>query len=338
MKNLPSFLFAVLLFALLHCWSGSEASDCQYSKNHVAYTITVDKSGKGNFSSVQSAINHIPERNTRWIRIRISSGKYNEKVTVPARKPCIVFEGAGRHLTSIEWGDHQDTSTSATFTSNPDNIVAKGITFKNTYNWGKAKITNWRQAVSARLKGDKYAFYDCAFLGLQDTLWDENGLHYFRGCYIEGAVDFIFGKAQSIYEECVISVNIGKYEKESKGSITAQKKEWPEYKSGFVFKNCVINGTGKAILGRAWGPYSTVIIYNSFLSEVVDPKGWDAWEYYGHEANLTYVEANNNGEGANTSMRVSWLKKLSSNELNKFLDISFINGNEWLDKIPTSFN
>lgn len=53
-----------------------------------------------------------------------------EKVTIPANKPCIFLEGAGSKLTSIEWGDHMDTCDSATFTSSPDNIVAKGISFK----------------------------------------------------------------------------------------------------------------------------------------------------------------------------------------------------------------
>lgn len=55
-------------------------------------------------------------------------------------------------------------------------------------------------ALSARIYGDKSAFYDCAFLGVQDTLWDVQGRHHFLNCYIEGAVDFIFGAGQSLYE------------------------------------------------------------------------------------------------------------------------------------------
>ena len=61
------------------------------------------------------------------------------------------------------------------------------------------------QAVAARILGDKSAFYRCGFFGLQDTLWDVQGRHYYKSCTIEGAVDFIFGDAQSLYE--VISVS-----------------------------------------------------------------------------------------------------------------------------------
>ncbi|XP_015572328.2 probable pectinesterase 55 [Ricinus communis] len=339
MANLHSFLFALVLL-LLPFSSSSTALNCQPNQSKFARTITVDQSGNGDFTSVQSAIDSIPEMNTQWIHIQISPGKYREKVTIPVKKPCIFLEGAGIRLTSIEWGDHEATSTSATFTSYPDNIVAKGITFKNTYNlditkinwWGEKII--WRQAVSARIKGEQCAFYKCAFLGTQDTLWDEKGRHYFSNCYIEGAIDFIFGKAQSIYEGCVISVNIGKYPPGLQGCITAQKKEWPQHSSGFVFKNCVVSGTGKAFLGRAWGPYSTVIFYNSTLSDVIVSEGWNAWNYVHHEANFTYAEANNRGVGADTSKRVPWEKKLNADQLRRFLDLSFVDGGGWLAKIP----
>ncbi|CAK7348454.1 unnamed protein product [Dovyalis caffra] len=171
--------------------------DCQLNesdKHRVAYTITVDKSGHGNFTSVQSAIDSIPAANTRWIRVQISPGNYEEKVVIPLNKPCIFLEGAGSKLTSIVFGDDQDKDTSATFISLADNIVAKGITIKNSYNLPlePEKIV-WKRATAAVIQGDKSAFYNCAFLGIQDTLYDVKGRHYFNGCYIEGALDFIYG-------------------------------------------------------------------------------------------------------------------------------------------------
>lgn len=57
-----------------------------------------------------------------------------------------------------------------------------------------------KPAVAARILGDKSAFFECGFVGLQDTLFDGHGRHYFKSCYIEGAIDFIFGFAQSYYE------------------------------------------------------------------------------------------------------------------------------------------
>lgn len=55
------------------------------------------------------------------------------------------------------------------------------------------------QAVALRISGDKAAFHNCKFIGFQDTLCDDMGRHFFRNCYIEGTVDFIFGNGQSLY-------------------------------------------------------------------------------------------------------------------------------------------
>lgn len=50
------------------------------------------------------------------------------------------------------------------------------------------------------IQGDKGAFYRVAFLGFQDTLYDKEGRHYFKDCYIRGTIDFIFGDGTSYYE------------------------------------------------------------------------------------------------------------------------------------------
>lgn len=55
------------------------------------------------------------------------------------------------------------------------------------------------QAVAMRISGDKAAFYNCKFIGYQDTLCDDKGKHIFSDCYIQGTVDFIFGNGQSLY-------------------------------------------------------------------------------------------------------------------------------------------
>lgn len=72
---------------------------------------------------------------------------------------------------------------------------------QNDYNLPAARNSNPRkQAVAAMISGDKASFYNCGFYGIQDTLWDVEGRHYFKNCFIQGAVDFIFGAGQSLYE------------------------------------------------------------------------------------------------------------------------------------------
>lgn len=58
------------------------------------------------------------------------------------------------------------------------------------------------QAVAIRVSGDQSEFRGCGFFGAQDTLHDDKGRHYFKDCYIQGSIDFIFGNARSLYEVC----------------------------------------------------------------------------------------------------------------------------------------
>ncbi|KAK7288448.1 hypothetical protein RIF29_01907 [Crotalaria pallida] len=170
---------------------------------------------------------------------------------------------------------------------------------------------------------------------VQDTLWDRNGHHYFHNCYVQGAIDFIFGDGRSIYENSVINFY---GPKGRDGTITAQKRESINSPTGFVFKECYITGfTGKVELGRAYGPHSRVIIANSYLSDVVKPEGWSSW---GHKVeNITYVEVNNTGPGAKNPNRVKWMKNLDANdELNYFLSISYIDQDGWIAKQRSANN
>lgn len=56
------------------------------------------------------------------------------------------------------------------------------------------------QAVAIRVASDQTAFWGCGFFGGQDTLHDDKGRHYFRECFIQGSIDFIFGNGRSLYE------------------------------------------------------------------------------------------------------------------------------------------
>ncbi|KAG6432088.1 hypothetical protein SASPL_103661 [Salvia splendens] len=213
--------------------------------------------------------------------------------------------------TRVVWNGHGSILTSATFTSLADNILVSGITFMNAYNYPPSKNVNpVMPAVAARISGDQSAFHECGFLGYQDTLLDDKGKHYFSLCTVEGAVDFIFGNGQSIYEA----------------------RHTPDETSGFVFKHCSVRGKGHALLGRAWKAYSRVIYYASSLSNLVVPRGWDAWNFVGHE--ITFVEEECEGAGSNKSKRVAWEKTLTRQELKSFTSISYIDSGGWIRRLP----
>ncbi|KAI5008720.1 probable pectinesterase 66 [Hordeum vulgare subsp. vulgare] len=309
----------------------------------VSRTITVDRDGGGDFTSVQSAVDYVPDGNQAWVRIHVRAGSYTEKVTIPAEKGYILLEGDGSWNTDINFNDYaganvrrrrytSPTYQSATFTVLADNFVAQNIAFKNTHN-AYDKV-NKSQAVAALVRGDRNAFYDCAFHGFQDTLCDDLGRHYFSRCYIEGGIDFIFGYAQSIYDGCTIVSNMPPSHRHNRpGSITAHGRVHASDPGGFVFKGGEVRGTGRQYLGRAWNKYATVVYYHVNMSSVVVPLGWASWNAGDDTSDVVFAEVGCTGPGSNVTGRVPWEKQLSDAEVDKLVDMSYIDDG-WLDEQP----
>ncbi|KAF4347224.1 hypothetical protein F8388_009894 [Cannabis sativa] len=317
--NNYNFIFFLILIIFFFLSGTTTSSPAHYSttKEVTMKTITVDKSGKGDFTTVQQAIDSVPEDNNAWIRIHIKAGTYNEKVSIERRKQFIFLEGERRSTTIIAWGDGGDVVKSPTFSSHADNFVATRITFKNYYN--HPVMTNngdyykdrdgkkilW--APAALVEGDKASFYDCAFISVQDTLFDALGRHYFQNCYIEGAIDFIFGDAQSFYQKCNLFADTALLGPgQSYGYIAAQGRKNQSESSGYVFFGNTIKGSGPTLLGRAYRPYSRVLFYKTYMSDVVLPPGWDAWNYVSSEKDISFYEEMCFGPGSNKSKRNSY--------------------------------
>ncbi|KAL5070949.1 hypothetical protein RYX36_021836 [Vicia faba] len=296
-------------------------------------TIVVDPKRRECFSTIQSAIDSIPSNNRYWTSINIKAGYYREKLTIPYDKPYIIIRGEGMSNTLVEWDDHATTVQSPTFFIMADNVVVKYITFRNSYN-DPRKRNPWYPAVAAMVSGDMSYFYGVGFLGFQDTLWDDAGRHYFHNCFIEGAVDFIFGAGQSLYEGCTISVIAASLGQGVPGVITAQGRTNPNDANGFVFKHCKIYGIGTTYLGRPWRAYARVFFYNSNMSNIVHPLGWDPWNFVGHEDRIQFSEYLNYGDGSITKYRVKWTKNLDMQTINTMASLSFINNDGWLQNQP----
>uniref|UniRef100_A0A8R7PB65 pectinesterase n=2 Tax=Triticum urartu TaxID=4572 RepID=A0A8R7PB65_TRIUA len=274
-------LVAVVVVLLLR-WPALSSAQAPVSR-----TITVDSQGGGDFWSVQSAVNLVPDGNREWVRIHVRAGSYTEKVIIPEEKGFILLEGDGSSNTDINFNDYagahvrsrgetSPTYQSATFTVLADDFIARNIAFKNTHN-AHDKI-NKSQAVAALVRGDRNSFYGCAFHSFQDTLCDDLGRHYFSDCFIEGGIDFIFGYSQSIYDACTIVSNMPPSYGEKPGSVTAHGRVDASAPGGFVFKGGEVRGTGRQYLGRAWNVYATVVYYHVNMSSIIVPQGWQAWK------------------------------------------------------------
>ncbi|OVA12003.1 Pectinesterase [Macleaya cordata] len=179
--------------------------------------IVVAKDGTGDSRTIQGAVNMVPDHNTKRVKIVILPGIYRERVHIPSHKPYVSFIGIQPSQTVITFnakasdkdanGNQLNTGRTATVEVESDYFCATGITFQNTVvaeSKGKGM-----QAVALKITGDKAVFFNANFLGGQDTLYDSEGSHYFYRCFIEGRVDFIFGKARSLYEGKYIWEELG---------------------------------------------------------------------------------------------------------------------------------
>nr|QIR83194.1 pectin methylesterase 36 [Cunninghamia lanceolata] len=300
-----------------------------------SFYVTVDKTpGVGDYTSVKQALSSLPLINLVRIVIKINPGVYKEKIEIPATQAFITLEGAGTDKTVIQWGDSADTKgpngqpygtrNSATFAVNSPYFIAKNITFKNTAPLPAPGAVG-KQAVAFRISGDTAAFLGCKFLGAQDTLYDHQGRHYFKDCYIEGSVDFIFGNALSMYEGCHLHAISTSY-----GAVAAQKRESMLDDTGFSFVNCKVTGSGALYLGRAWGTFSRVVFAYTYMDNIIVPKGWYNWGDPSRELTVFFGQYKCSGPGSNYEGRVSWCRELTDQEAKPFIDLSFVDGKEWI--------
>jgi pectinesterase len=157
-------------------------------------------------------------------------------------------------------------------------FIAKGITFQNT----AGAIAH--QAVALRVSGDQSAFWQCSFDGFQDTLYTHALRQFYFGCTIYGTVDFVFGNAAAVLQNCTLLARPNLQGQEN--VYTAQGRTDPGQNTGFVLADCIIGGTPDLLpqsqlfptfLGRPWKLYSLTVYINSTISGIVNPSGWLPW-------------------------------------------------------------
>ena len=230
-----------------------------------------------------------------------------------------------------------DTSNIAAAVSG-DGFIARDMTFENTA--GPQK----HQAVALRSGSDFSVFYRCSFKGYQDTLYVYSLRQFYRDCDVYGTVDFIFGDAAVVFQNCNIYIRTPM--SGQKNTVTAQGRQDPNENTGIVIHNSRVAAAGdlssfKSYLGRPWKKYSRTVFMKSTLDGIIDPAGWLPWQGSFALSTLYYAEYMNTGAGAGTGGRVNWpgyhvLK--SPAEAGKFTVGSFLAGGSWIPGTGVPFD
>ncbi|KAM1395687.1 hypothetical protein PS2_031143 [Malus domestica] len=306
----------------------------------VSEIVTVSRDGTGNFSTINDAIAAAPNNSAPtdgYFLIYVTAGVYEEYVSVAKNKRYLMMVGDGINQTIITGNrsvvDGWTTFNSATFAVVAPGFVAVNITFRNTA--GAIK----HQAVAVRSGADLSTFYSCSFEAYQDTLYTHSLRQFYRECDIYGTVDFIFGNAAVVFQNCNIYPRLpmsGQF-----NAITAQGRTDPNQNTGTSIHNCTIraaddlassNSSTKTYLGRPWKEYSRTVYMQSYIDSLVEPVRWRAWDGDFALSTLYYAEYNNTGTGSNTTNRVTWpgYHVINSTDAANFTVTNFLLGDDWL--------
>ena len=301
--------------------------------------------GSGDFPTIQRAVDHVfdhvPSNVSRAI-LEIRPGVYRERVKVPRDQRHFTFEGRDAASTTISASvnakDAGGTFFSPVVEVNCDGFEAHNLTFENTFGVGS-------QAVALSIHSERAMFHNCRFSGWQDTLYVAWGRQYFRDCYIEGHVDFIFGDAAAVFDRCEIHSR-------GSGYIAAVSRTSPDEPTGFVFRDCRLTGdpglrrdnqarteaaetpfpardSGKGVfLGRPWRDYARTVYLNCWMGAHIRPEGWDNWGIPAREKTAWFGELGSSGPGADPAARAAWAHIVTPELAASFAPDVFLNGRD----------
>lgn len=331
--------------------------------------LTVKKDGTGDFRTITEAFAKAEALAAEQpVEILVGAGEYKEKLSL--EKDHVTLVGAGAEETVITYDDYalflmpdgmkRGTFRSYTMYVHGDAFAAKNLTIANTAGFG-AKVG---QAVALYADGARMKFENCRFLGRQDTLFTaplpptvvewggfrgprenaprENGVHYYKNCYIEGDVDFIFGGATAYFEGC--QIHSLTRDQDVNGYVTAASTpEGREY--GYVFDHCRFTSEcapETVYLGRPWRSFAKTVILRSEIGAHIKKEGWHDWNKEEARTYTFYAEHENSGPGAAVAegenpgnpkavCREKWTHLLTEKEAEKYSKEKVLSDTFFLD-------
>ena len=241
--------------------------------------ITVSSEDDGDFSTVQGAMDFIPDSITTkedGYRVMVKNGDY-EEIVYFRNKRFVTIEGESRDGVVIHYpnnevfnphpADIKTNEVKGTFPSrraafamdNCSDIVMRNLTLK----------TDCRgQAEGLLVNGERNFFENVHVIGDGDAL-QANGSCYWMNCRIDGGGDTILGRGPSFFNNCTIT---------SYGAFMWIRNT--EENHGNIFVNCHFKGLSDyAEIGRLPDnkgknyPYAECVLLNCTLENIPDA-GW----------------------------------------------------------------
>ncbi|MFF7542122.1 pectinesterase family protein [Streptomyces canus] len=277
--------------------------------------------------SVQAAVDAVT--GPGWT-IVVHPGTYREVVNIPADKAELTVRGAVRDpRAAVVIHDNANgtqrpdgsgtygTAGSATFTSAAPGLTVRDLTLANDWLRADHPDITGTQAVAAYTYGDRTHFDNVRLLAHQDTLFVETTAltafdrQYFRRCYIEGDVDFVFGRATAVFEECHFHTLQRDVDFTPKGMVFAPSTARANPYGILAVRSRITSGAEDAAykLARPWVPsyettaWPSLVVRNSLIGPGIDPVApyTNMREAYPWQT-MRFREYANSGPGAEISV------------------------------------
>ncbi|KAL0368215.1 UNVERIFIED_CONTAM: Pectinesterase [Sesamum calycinum] len=194
------------------------------------------------------------------------------------------------------------------------------------------------QAVALRVSGDRAIFHNVHIDGYQDTLYAHTYRQYYRDCSISGTIDFIFGDAQALFQNCKFVVRKpgpnqacmvtaqGRVERHSLGATVIQNGD-------FVAEPALLQASPPVkVYLAAHGRCSQGPLSCNPTSAVRCTEGWSVWQGTFALDTLYYAEYQNRGPGSDQKSRVAWkgIQHFSPQMAESWTGAKMYKGDEWI--------
>jgi len=279
-------------------------------------TLVVDVSGKGDFSTLQGALDFVPDYSPDPVVIKVLPGDYEEIVYV-RNKTNVTVIGSGADVTKVHYANNE--------VFNPHPLTVKTNEWVGTFPQRRSAVafdhctdltlrditfaTDLRgQAEGLFLNGERIALYNVRIIGDGDAL-QSNGTVYMEECELIGGGDTILGRG-SLFAVRSAFKNYG-------GPFTWVRNFKPAH--GDVFVECTFESTSMFPADYGHSQLNNGTVYPDAEIVVIDcrvrnlnPLGWSALD----EPTVVMLEYNtrdlDSGEPVDVSGRHPYSRQLSA--------------------------
>ncbi|CAL0308528.1 unnamed protein product [Lupinus luteus] len=305
-------------------------------------SVVVAQDGSGQFSTITESLNACKNKSHGSCIIHVKKGKYEERVVIPKDLGHVLMYGDGP-MNTIVSGINNSKIFTTSFHAATFVVMGKGFICKDMAFTAPSEII---AAPALLVLSDHAAFFNCKIQGNEGTLFAVAQRQFYHDCEIHGNTDIIKGDSSTLIQNSQIIVKPqSSHDSKQKEQVVSAQYKLDKYEStGFVIQNCTIIAEGgnnnslygTTYLGSPYKIYSTTLVMESYIGDVINEDGWCEWrDNYGTET-ATFLEYNNTGPGAKTGLRVSWNSYQNISEKDKVVNYTaakFIQADQWLQSI-----